>query len=116
MKARVLRTAAMAILLYLVVSDGGPRSAIASSLLNVFGGDPTPESTCDTTGLNDPYCESQPGQSCQIKVNRCKTANKGIEQDKLCDAKNGTGTCGGRACVASTNDILKSQTCTKMTP
>jgi hypothetical protein len=82
----------------------GPGAA-GAKFSGVTGAAPAP--ACNTTGLVATPCDALPGKLCGLNVSRCKQANPGVNQDKLCNANNGPIQCDDATrCVRVNSDAI----------
>jgi hypothetical protein len=97
---------------------GGPTTFAGPRLNSLVGACPIdpPPPNCNTNGLNATNCGVLDGQSCSQQYQKCKPANSGIQQTKICDPGTGTLQCQASGCVALNQDQLGTNCCTKYTP
>lgn len=115
----VLAVGALALAAY----DGGPRETDRLSLFVLLGADPPPDMNCNTNGFQTVQCPNAPNETCmspKAVYSKCKPANKGVLQTKLCDPGTGNVVCQGYSGCAPVNpDRIvdpKIQGCAEYTP
>lgn len=80
-----------------VLAAAGPGEAGKRSLL---GG-----TLCDTPGLYEKVCDSQPGYNCTENVSRCQSSTS--NDTDICKASEGSPDCEHRYCVRVNRDKLE---------
>ncbi len=111
MSAKILWYLGLFSMIVMAALSGGPNTLHGGRSTHLFGAQ-TGLSDCNTNDLIDVFCDSEPGKNCQLKRKKCPTANKGVEQKKLCDSGNGDPKCNDPGVCKKTNqDKLANQAC-----